>query len=619
MITGFNLPQMVLICSTLTFLNSSMAFGLNLKAKPNFLVMIADDMSPVVEPYINMNHPLYGQTPNIKGLAESGQTFLFSTSQQSICGPSRAALLTGRYPETMQIYNNQQYLQEISEEMQTIPRYFKEKHDYYTAAFGKVFHPHTLLRRDIYYERGHFSQETKGFFSDANRECQSFRNHMYCSVANKYAKYLSDAKIAKLVESFLEERAKEDQPWLALVGFRRPHLTNAAPESSYSKISKDVVGDYPFLKKTPDIEGSGSSFREKLAHYECRRINNKYIKKASKRGSGFIGDIETLLSRTEAVTLIRQGYYAAVHFLDIQVGKILQALETYGFKDNTVVIFTSDHGYQNGERNMWCKSTLYHTAAGVPFIISIPGLPQDTVSRSPTQLVDIFPTMIELLGEDPGQVSKVDPSGLRLDGVSMLPVILNKTKVHHAAMFSQYPRCVCDQQLLDLKMCPAASDYTNNPYAYESKTVQFHSCAEAFTNSVQMDENHCARPGIVYMGFSIRTAKWKYIEWRRFHEEQTICEAPQIKGFDFPSDPLHNPDERPNGGIECHRMSFARSKTFTLWNEEPIQKELYDVSNVNFFGQIDEEANNLLAPGRDIIYKGRGGGLMTRLSMICRE
>jgi iduronate 2-sulfatase len=106
------------------------------------------------------------------------------------------------------------------------------------------------------------------------------------------------------------------------------------------------------------------------------------------------------------------GYYASVAFMDAQVGKVMSALEKSGMADNTIVIFTSDHGYHLGEHDFWAKVSLRDESAAVPLIIRVPGK-EPAVCHSLTELIDLYPTTAKLCGlEVPGRLQGKDISSL---------------------------------------------------------------------------------------------------------------------------------------------------------------------------------------------------------------
>jgi iduronate 2-sulfatase len=120
------------------------------------------------------------------------------------------------------------------------------------------------------------------------------------------------------------------------------------------------------------------------------------------------------------------GYYAAVSFMDAQVGKLLDALEHAGLNDNTIIVFTSDHGYHLGEHDFWAKVSLHDESARVPLIISVPGK-RAAVSDSFVELLDLFPTTAKLCGlEVPA----------RLQGRDISPILDDPKRQVRDAAFS---------------------------------------------------------------------------------------------------------------------------------------------------------------------------------------
>ena len=158
--------------------------------------------------------------------------------------------------------------------------------------------------------------------------------------------------------------------------------------------------------------------------------------------------------------LIR-AYYASVSFMDTMTGKVIKALEETGQRNNTVVIFTSDHGYHLGEHDLWSKVSIHDESARVPLIISVPGKPP-AVCNSLVELLDLYPTVSRLCGlEVPGNIQGTDISPTLDDP---------KVKVHDAILSSGKGRLYRDERwaLLDYGKNGELYDMKNDPKQYTS-------------------------------------------------------------------------------------------------------------------------------------------------------
>lgn len=212
----------------------------------------------------------------------------------------------------------------------------------------------------------------------------------------------SDGKTAaKAVELIKQQTA--DRPFWLGVGFVRPHVPFVAPRPyyapflPYSKMSlpEKLAGDWN------DIPAAGINYK-----------TSKNMKMDERRQRKAVG-----------------GYYASVAFMDAQVGKVLDALDQSGLADNTIVIFTSDHGYHLGEHDFWAKVSLRDESAGVPLIICLPGQ-KPTVCNSLVELIDLYPTTASLCGLDV-------PS--RLQGNDLSPLLTDTSKTVRDVAFSVAP------------------------------------------------------------------------------------------------------------------------------------------------------------------------------------
>ncbi len=188
---------------------------------------------------------------------------------------------------------------------------------------------------------------------------------------------------AKAVE-LIQQHA--DRPFFLAVGFVRPHVPFVAPKSYFEPFR-------PFEKLVlpPKIPGDWDDIPKAGINYKTS-VNMKMDERRQRKALA--------------------GYYASVAYMDAQVGKVLDALEKSGQADNTIVIFTSDHGYHLGEHDFWAKVSLRDESAMVPLIIRVPGK-EPAVCHSLVELIDLYPTVASLCGlEVPGRLQGRDISPL---------------------------------------------------------------------------------------------------------------------------------------------------------------------------------------------------------------
>jgi choline-sulfatase len=121
----------------------------------------------------------------------------------------------------------------------------------------------------------------------------------------------------------------------------------------------------------------------------------------SKRLYDHIG-VDAANMSTAEIRTARHAYYAAISFIDDQLGKLIEALETSGQRDNTAIIFLSDHGEALGERGLWFKRSFYDVALSVPMIVSVPGMDQTPFCENNASLVDLLPTLVDLAEPETG-------------------------------------------------------------------------------------------------------------------------------------------------------------------------------------------------------------------------
>ena len=212
---------------------------------------------------------------------------------------------------------------------------------------------------------------------------------------------MTAAKACELISTHQQRHG--DKPFWLGVGFVRPHVPFVAPRKYYPPFK-------PYSSMTlPDkIKGDWDDIPKAGINYKTS-VNMKMDIRRQKKAIG--------------------GYYASVAFMDAQVGKVMAALHQSGMADNTIVIFTSDHGYHLGEHDFWAKVSLRDESASVPLIISVPGK-RPAVCHSLTELIDLYPTTASLCGLDVPD---------RLQGKDISPMLDDPTRTVRESAFSVAP------------------------------------------------------------------------------------------------------------------------------------------------------------------------------------
>jgi len=346
-------------------------------AKPNVLFIMSDDLCTALSGY---GHPQC-KTPNLDRLAARGVRFERAYCNWPVCGPSRASLMTGLYPAALNLKGNNSKFRKAHPDLITLPQLFKNN-GYYSARVSKIYHmgiPGEIIAGTSYSDDPASwdyavnvkapEHHSKGKFEDLSPGL----NHQ--GMDFKVVRILDDSNQAdkQTVDHALEilKRCK-DKPFFLGVGFVRPHVPLVAPEDLFEK--------YPAEKmKLPYVPEGDLDDIPKAAQRNANK--NKY--KMSK----------------EQQHKVLQAYYASVSYMDRQVGRLLEGLKKLGLEDNTVIVFTSDHGYNLGQHTFWQKQSLFEDTVRVPLIIVVPWL--DTAgqrTKEIVELIDVYPTLAELAG-----------------------------------------------------------------------------------------------------------------------------------------------------------------------------------------------------------------------------
>ncbi len=373
----------------------------------NVLFIAIDDLKPLMGVYGHKDI----KTPNIDKLAANGFVLQNSHCQQAVCGPSRASILTGKRPDYTQVWDLKTLIRDKHPNIVTMPQYFKQN-GYETAAVGKIFDFRSVDKGNDSiswtYPYDNFKHN-----SEIGKEYIKNKERVSYEIVNVPDSMTADGEVVRRTVKQLRKFAKSDKPFFMATGFYKPHLPFVAPKKYWDMYPLENV-KFPEYMKAPE----GAPKYATQPSWELR--------------SGYADipkdfDVEIPIEKQKRVI---QGYYACVSFVDQQIGNVLDELDRLGLRENTVIVLWGDHGWHLGDHNMYCKHTNYEQSTKVPLIFSA-GKDKIGESYSPTEFVDVYPTLLELAGvKSPGN----------LDGVSLVPLMEKKVEKVKDFAVSQFPR-----------------------------------------------------------------------------------------------------------------------------------------------------------------------------------
>lgn len=370
-------------------------------------------------------------TPNIDRMAQ--QSVLFDRHYCSVpfSGPSRASMWTGLYP-TASRFTNFARAEDQVPDVTVLPQFFKN-HGYRTISLGKVFHhgddfasawdvldkernyfgyqdPANIKQQQIDQEIAKENMASVDFddLSALPRDFQAPQGPAFECVDIADEAYPDGQNTLRAIAE-LENSKTTGQPFFLAIGYYRPHAPFIAPKKYWDLYDPAIVG----LTNNPDFPATAPA--------EARQATQELYMTLS--GIPHYEDIPDSLALK-----MRRGYYAGVSYTDAQVGKLMEAVDRLGLRENTIVVIWGDNGYLLGDHEGWSKLSHFHEALHVPFMISTPGIKGGQRSASLTGSVDIYPTLCELAGLQP-------PS--HAQGTSMVPELKDPQTVTHEAIFSR--------------------------------------------------------------------------------------------------------------------------------------------------------------------------------------
>lgn len=399
--------------------------------KPNILFIAVDDLRPELGCYGKD----YIKSPNIDHLAKAGMTFDRAYCQQAVCSPSRSSLMTGTRPDTTKVWDLVTHFRTAMPNVVTLGQHFKN-HGYFVQGMGKIYHggyddPQTwsvpwktpqatayALPENLALNRRQYETEPDGKGQPkSKKKSGSARSSRPNSRGPAFEgadvpdNMFQDGKVAELAIATLREISTKPEPFFLAVGFIKPHLPFVAPKKYWD------------LYDPARIQLAPNKFRPKDAP-DYAILPGGELRNYHGIPEGSIPD--------DLARQLKHGYYAALSYMDAQLGKVLDELDRLGLRQNTIVILWGDHGWKLGEHDAWCKHSTCEHDANAPLILSVPGIKNaGQHTKALVEFVDIYPTLADLAGL---------PLPGHLEGVSFKPLLDEPNRPWKTAAFSQYPR-----------------------------------------------------------------------------------------------------------------------------------------------------------------------------------
>ena len=370
--------------------------------QPNVLFIAADDMNCDLSAFGNSQVV----TPNLERLCQLGVRFDRAYCQQPLCGPSRASIMTGLRPDTLDMHTLKHDLRQKNPDVETLGQLFRNN-GYFVARAGKIYHygnpsqigtdgnddPETWDQRYNPVGIDRSQQENITRYGAGRQKDKNLGISMAWWDPESRDEEHTDGLVASKIIELIKE--KKDRPFFLAAGFYNPHCPYVAPKKYFDQYPIDEIS-------MPDLEE---------AKRDLADVPPMAIQRDQKNWPYYFKDVTVDQARK-----CKQAYYACNSFVDAQVGRLLDALKENGLMENTIIVFWSDHGYFLGEKGLWYKRKAFERSARMPLIISAPGMAQGKTSFKPVELLDLYPTLADLCGLKP-------PTDL--EGHSLRPLLVD--------------------------------------------------------------------------------------------------------------------------------------------------------------------------------------------------
>ena len=448
--------------------------------RPNILFIAVDDLRPEFGAY----GASYVKSPNLDRIAKAGITFYRAYCQQAVCSPTRSSLMTGTRPDTTKVWDLETHFRAALPNVVTLGQHFKN-HGYFVQGMGKIYHgslddaptwsvPWQSSRGQAYGLPENLALNNRqsaapavaggsGKKSGKKKQEPTPRNSRGPAFegADVPDDTFTDGQNAKLAVATLGVMAKQQQPFFLALGFSKPHLPFVAPKKYWD------------LYDPAKIQLAPNKFRPKDAPDYAIQPGGE-LRNYHGIPEGSIPD--------DLARQLKHGYYAAISYMDAQLGLVLDELDRLDLAKNTIVVLWGDHGWKLGEHDAWCKHSNAENDTNGALLLSVPGMKNAGAKATGlVEFVDIYPTLAELAGL---------PLPAHLEGLSFKPVLDHPTRPWKPAAFSQYPR-----------------------------------------------PGNSATGGIPLMGYSMRTERYRFTVWLHRDDPGKVAD---IELYDHQIDPQEN-------------------------------------------------------------------------------
>ncbi len=415
--------------------NTNLALAENkesVNTKPNIIYIMADDLTTqAISAYGGIYKDL-APTPNMDRIATEGMLFQDVLCTNAICGPSRAAILTGNYSNRNGYYKNESG-GKFNEKQWTFPQEF-QKNSYQTSLFGKW----------------HLGTEPKGFDVFKYHNSAGQQGHYWDPLYNENGKDVKEKGYATNLSTdfalnWLENERKKDAPFMMMLQYKAPHRS-WQPDTKYEKLWDEIDFPYP-VTFNDDYKGREltAGDTEMTMEYFSRR-DMKYktpegLKGREKIAWDFYGAKPGQIVQPEGMSAEEgrkwryqsyiKDYLACVKSVDDNIGRVLQYLDDNGLAENTIIVITSDQGFYLGDHGFFDKRFIYEESLRMPFMVRYPkNIKAGSENEDIISNVDFAPTLLELAGISTTQ---------KMHGKSFAPILKGKTPTDwKQAMYYHY-------------------------------------------------------------------------------------------------------------------------------------------------------------------------------------